>query len=198
VSVAEPSNDRLQAIAVGMRAGDPAAFEAFLDGLWHPIVRYVTRIVGSVDDAEDVAQEAFARVWEQRAGLRLSSSIRAYVYQIARNLALNEAKRHESRARMVTRLSTETPFTSATPAGELDRAEVREVVRAAIDALPARRREAFVLAHLHGLPYREVADVMEISPQSVANQISAALADLRLSLGPYVRGAASIEHLQLG
>ena len=151
-----------------------------------------------MDDGQDIAQEAFLRVWEQRSGLDPSSSIRAYAYQIARNLALNEAKRRESRGRATPRLAAELPRSAPGPGRDLERAETHRVVHAAIAALPSRRREAFVLAHLDGLTYREVAEVMEISTQSVANQISAALADLRLSLRSYLEEPIGVEDRQIG
>lgn len=198
VSAGESRYHHLQAIAEGIRAGSVPAYDAFLGELWTPVVRYVAGILGSADDAQDIAQEAFVRVWEQRDGLWPSSSIRAFLYQIARNLAFNEAKRRASQGRVATRLAAEARPGVPTPSGELDRAELRRVVGAAIDALPPRRREAFVLTHLQGLPYREVAQVMEISPQSVANQVSAALADLRRSLGWYVGAPVAAERRQLG
>jgi len=55
----------------------------------------------------------------------------------------------------------------------------RAAIERAIAQLPARRREIFLLVRVHGLPYREVAELLEISPQTVANQMSAALAQLR-------------------
>jgi RNA polymerase sigma-70 factor (ECF subfamily) len=58
-------------------------------------------------------------------------------------------------------------------------------VESAITALPERRREIFVLSRYHGLSYREIAEVLEISPQTVANQLSAALATLRESLASH-------------
>jgi RNA polymerase sigma-70 factor, ECF subfamily len=54
----------------------------------------------------------------------------------------------------------------------------------AVSHLPPRRQEIFVLARAHGLSHQEIAEVMKISPQTVANQMSAALADLRQALGP--------------
>jgi RNA polymerase sigma-70 factor (ECF subfamily) len=73
---------------------------------------------------------------------------------------------------------------ATTPLELAERAELREVLIKAVDALPPRRREVFVLARFHGRSYRDIADIMDISPQTVANQVSAAVRDLRRRLRP--------------
>lgn len=170
-----------------MCAGDTTAFDAFLKLHWTPLIRYATLFLGSVDDAQDIVQEAFVRLWEQRAELRASGSIRAYLYQIARNLAINEQKRRDLHRRLESRETERLLPRLATPAQALDASELEAVVRLAVESLPARRREAFVLAHLDDLPHREIAGIMDIAPQTVANQISAALAELRVALAPHLR-----------
>lgn len=181
----QPPAPELEELARRMRDGDRSAFDVFLNRAWVPLVGYLTPILGTADDAKDVAQEAFIRVWEQRAGLRPAASVRAYVYQIARNLAINELKSRELHRTLNMRRTAERP-SAHTLARELETAELRAVVERAIASLPERRREAFVLAHLQNLPHREVAEIMGISPQTVANQISAALSDLRESLRPHL------------
>lgn len=172
-------------LADRVRDGDVSAFDAFVAGQWPPLVRFAVSVLGNMDDAKDVAQEAFVRLWEQRSELRPSSSLRAYVYQVARNLAISERRSRELHRTLEERQAHERPPVR-TPARDLDSTEVREVVRRAIESLPERRREVFVLAHLQDLPHREVAEVMGISRQTVANQISAALTDLREALRPYI------------
>lgn len=172
-------------VARRIRLGDVPAFDDFLKRNWKPLVGFLIPILGSVEDAQDVAQECFVRLWEQRSALRPDGSVRAYVYQIGRNLAINEVRSRALHRTLNERQSrNRTPV--RTPGNELDSAELREVVEGAIKALPERRREAFVLAHLQNLPHREIAEIMGISSQTVANQISAALADLREALRPYI------------
>lgn len=172
--------------AEAIRAGNVSAFEAFLRSQWFLLVRYLVSFSRNVDDAEDLAQEAFVRLWEKRAYLDPTGSLRAYLYRIARNLALNERKSRELHRQLEKRDLDPSP-SAPSPDRQLEEAELQAIVEQAIESLPPRRREAFILAHLQNLPHREVANVMGISPQTVANQISAALADLRRLLGAYVR-----------
>ena len=70
------------------------------------------------------------------------------------------------------------------PVLEAAQYDLERAMQRAIDALAPRRREAFTLFHLQNLSYREIAEIMEVQPQSVANHLQAALADLRVALGP--------------
>ena len=76
------------------------------------------------------------------------------------------------------------------PAAELEATEFGTAADRAIASLPERRRDVFILAHLHGLSYREVAESLGITPRTVANHMSLALAQLRDSLAVFTRPAA--------
>ena len=185
---AAPSDDGA-ALGARLRTGDPAALEALLAQLWAPLVRFVLPLVDGVDAAEDVAQRAFLRVWDVRRALRADGAARAVLYRAARNLALNERRDHRTRLRLLAdRARDGDPAGAGAPARSpldlLVADEVRDAVAAAIAALPERRREVFVLARYHGMSYGEIADVLELSPQTVANTMSAALASLRRALQP--------------
>lgn len=172
-----------------VRAGDASALDELLADHWTDLVAYATRILDSPDAAEDVAQETFIRVWERRQRIHPTGSLRPFLYRIARNLALNRSRRLRIRAEW---RSNRTPvYPSATgPAQIAEHNELKRAADRAIDALPERRREVFVLARYHDLSYREIAHVMKISPQTVANQMSAALAELREALEPFIREPA--------
>lgn len=172
-------------LAERIRAGDLSGFSAFLRENWAGLVRYIASFLGSADEAKDIAQEAFVRLWEGRSGLRPHASARPYLYRIARNLAINERRRRELQRLLAARQAEDRPSVR-TPASELEATELRAIIERAIESLPDRRREAFVLAHLQNMPHREIAEIMGISPQTVANQISTALAQLRESLAPYL------------
>src|SRR5207249_10676580 len=86
-------------------------------------------------------------------------------------------------ARRVEQLSPQAPA-PATPADELEAADLQEAFEAALDRLPARRREVYRLVRFEGLHYWEAAEVLGLSPQTTANHLTAALQDLRRALAP--------------
>lgn len=133
----------------------------------------------------DIAQEACVRLWQGR-GHTVPKSLRPYMYRIARNLALDYLRTRRTRLRL---LSGQTPGRAQhTPAPDevLEHERVSASVQRAIQELPDRRREAFVLTYLRGLSYAEAGEVMGTSMKTVQNQISAALAQLRKSLRPLI------------
>jgi RNA polymerase sigma-70 factor (ECF subfamily) len=178
------SQDDLDLAALaGLRDGDPAALDALMARHWSPLVAYARRLLGNIDAAEDFTQEAFVRLWERRAAFRPVGSVRCYLFLIVGNLIRDEGRKGRVRARSIGEglwLRSE----PVDPIQLLEAEELRLAVDREIQALPARRREAFVLAHFHDLTYRQVAEVMGISPQTVANQVALALAALRHALAP--------------
>jgi RNA polymerase sigma-70 factor (ECF subfamily) len=167
-----------------LRRDDPRALQRLVDCYWHGLLSYVKRILADVDAAEDVVQEAFVRLWEERSRWWASSAPRAVLYRIARNLALNELKAHGFRERQLERTRGQT--TSLTPIQLLECEELHAAVTQAVNALPPRRREVFVLARFHGMSHREIAQTLEIAPQTVANQMATALATLEGALALFL------------
>jgi len=167
-----------------IRAGDETAFQEVLTAYFSSIVAYISRLCGDRDAAKDVAEEAFVRLWQRRQEWRTEGSIRGFLYRTARNIAIDQARKERLRWRWIHTRSTVDEPEPPTPERELEDKELRLVVDEAIASLPPRRREAFTLFYFHNLTYRQIAEVMELKPQAVANYISAAYADLRTRLAP--------------
>ena len=167
--------------------GDPGVLQALMDSHWMPLLQYAQGIVGDRHDGQDLVQEAFVRLWKTRMNRQALASPAAFLYRVVRNLALNQKRDALSRVRLVLgRFSGQNSPVPATPVEDCVAAELAAAARVAIRRLPDRRREIFELARFHGLSYQEIADVMGISPQTVANQMSRALVELRGSLAPYL------------
>jgi RNA polymerase sigma-70 factor, ECF subfamily len=165
-----------------VRSGDEAAFEALLARYWAPLVAYARRLVVHEYRAEDIAQETWIRLWERRAAWTPTGTVRGYLYRITRNLALNDLEKTRTERRWVEEEGRREFRHVPSPDEVIEGDRLRAVVEAAIAALPERRREVFVLARYHGHSYAEIAQVMGISRQTVANQMSAALDQLRAEL----------------
>lgn len=168
-------------------AGDASAFASFLSESWRPLVSYCAKIVGSVDAAEDISQEAFIRFWEHRSDWKPRSSARAILYTIARNLALNERQSLDGRRRLLARSPK---LSSGEPTGPDEMVQSRDLESAidkAISMLPPRQQEIVQLSRLNGLSRSEIAEITGLSSQTVANHLVMALKNLRKILGPLLR-----------
>jgi RNA polymerase sigma-70 factor (ECF subfamily) len=170
-----------RALFSGLREGRPSALADIMRLYWSPLVDYASTILSSRDAAEDVAQDVFVRLWERRTAWKTSASLRALLYRITRNLALDERRKGKTRARWSERLRAMVRPEVAFPQTMVAEGDFVSRIDRAIEALPPRRREVFMLARFQNLSYKEIAEVMGISPQTVANQMTSALSDLRVA-----------------
>ena len=170
-----------QALLEGVRVGSERSFEVLVKRFWPRLENFAKGLVGDGEQAKDVVQQVFIRVWDRGAFLPSSGSVAGYLYTITRNLALNARRDDRARTRRE-QIRAEHHLADGRPHQPdqlLDETLLQEEVSAAIADLPERRREVFTLARFHGLSHQEIADVLGISPQTVANQMSSALAQLR-------------------
>jgi len=172
----------------GIRSGDPKTLARLQAAYWGRLVQYADRILEGGSDPQDVVQEAFIRLWTHRERWSPEGSVRSLLYTVTRNAALDERRRGARRAKAS--LAADPPAGRAGPA---DRAIAEELLQAAAEAvsrLPPKRQEVFRLAREEGLTYAEIASVLEVSPQTVANQMSLALGDLRRALAIHLEEEA--------
>jgi RNA polymerase sigma-70 factor (ECF subfamily) len=171
-----------------LSAGDVAALETLLARYWAPLTLFVARMTGSDEAAEDAVQEAFCRLWERRRAWRAEGSVSALLFRLARNIAIS-AHRHAQAEERAASVAVEHSLTHH-ELPELPDDELHAALEQAIALLPPRRREVFLLRVVHDLSYKEIASIMGTSTQTVANQLSHALASLRQSLAGGVRPLA--------
>jgi RNA polymerase sigma-70 factor (ECF subfamily) len=168
----------------GLRSGDPDTLRGLMDGHWAPLVGFAHRILAGSAEAEDMVQEAFVRLWARRSTLKTEGSLRSLLYTIVRNACLDELRKKDRRTRA--QRKGPPPASPRTPYEDVHGAELQRVAAAAVSNLPAKRQEVFRLVREEGLSYRDVAEVLGLSQQTVANHMSLALADLRTTLRPFM------------
>ena len=164
---------------------DHAALSMIVGRHWGPLVNYSTRIVGTVDAAEEVVQETFVRLWERRKRWNPGGSVKAFLFRTSRNLGLGWLRHMEVRRRTEPEIRRSMEESTLTPLDEVTEQELRRAVWKALDVLPPRRREALVLVRLRGKSLDQAAEEMGLSRQTVANHISLALNDLEPILKEY-------------
>lgn len=171
--------------AATVAASDHDDWGEQLERYWRPLVAYVTRLLGDGAAAEDVVQRAFVRLWERGHAVPPGDAVRPFLYRVVRNLASNEWRRQQTyRAWLSDESTSIVPM--APPGLAVEERELASALAAAVERLPTRRREVFVLSRYHALSNAQIAEVLAISPQTVANQLVSALRDLRVMLGPHL------------
>jgi RNA polymerase sigma-19 factor, ECF subfamily len=185
----EPAEQRLVA---AIRQGDSAAFDTLVIGHYRTLVSLATTYVGTRENAEEVVQDVFLRIWERRSTWTLSGPIRNYLLAATRNGAISRLRHWRVERRIEEAVTTRPvdalPFLPAhrdADAGQRA-AELRAAIEAAVHGLPPRMREAFILSRRERLTHAEIAAVMGISIKTVQEQIGRALRQLHITLSDWI------------
>lgn len=189
---ADDSRERDLAWVQRMRAGEEAAFERIFRAYFDRLQAYVERYVREPEVAEEVVANVFVRLWEQRAELHVRESLKSYLYAAVRNQSLMWLE-HENvvrRTRQTGEQEQRSPGMGQQPAAadeQVQASELAAALEAAIDRMPPRVRDAYVLSRQHGLTYAQVAEEMGISAKTVEIHLGRALKMLREELATFVR-----------
>ena len=171
-----------------LTGGHDAALNDLMDRHAVTVFRFLCRMLGNEEDANDLAQETFVRVYRARASYRPEQTFSTWRFTIAANLARNQLRwrsRHrnvsldaESATREQT-LGESLPAATPTPDQSTEAAERAEAVRAAVQALPEDLREAVVLCEWEDLPVAEAAAVLHTTSKAVESRLYRARQQLR-------------------
>ncbi len=169
-----------------IRLGDDRALEEIFRRYYAGMCFFVRRFVHAPDVAEELVQDVFFKLWSKRESLNDIDATKTYLYRAARNTALNHLRRRKLEQSWEEK---EAQRGEPQSLGGTDDAtssdEVRRAVVAAIEKLPARCGEIFLLSRDGGLTYGEIASTLGISIKTVETQMGRALKSLRLSLAKF-------------
>jgi RNA polymerase sigma-70 factor, ECF subfamily len=186
-------------LMLDVKAGDEQSFALLLHRYRTPLVNFLYRMVRNREQAEDLAQEVFIRVYRARADYVPSAKFTTWLFRIATNLALNSIRdtRHQ---RM--EVSLDAPVTVDSEEGDerpLDVAEKnpnieehlvqeaqRDMIRHAIDKLPEKQRAAVLLHKYQDLDYGEISKILSCSESALKSLLFRAYETLRVELAPLV------------
>lgn len=187
-------------LMLDVRADNAAAFEELVLRYQNRLVTVLEHLVGRRETAEDLAQETFLRVYRARKSYVPGSKFSTWLFTIANNVASN-ALRSQRRRREVhldgkgattdsqAAMSLDQLAMAASkemPTRQIDKAEMRDVVRLAVEALGERQRMAVLLNKFEGMSYEEIAQAMRMSTKAVKSLLTRARVNLREVLEPYL------------
>jgi RNA polymerase sigma-70 factor (ECF subfamily) len=180
-----------------VRQGDAESFDVLLDRHRKPLVGFFARMVRDQALAEDLAQEAFLRVYQARRRYRPEAKFTTWLYRIATNLALN-ALRDRKGIQMVPvgdgdsshgelkleRMSDARP----TAEQEMILSEREQTIRQAVESLPENQRAAVILHKYQEVDYRQIGNILGVSESAVKSLLFRAYENLRIRLEPLLKG----------
>ena len=178
-------------------ARDHTAFRSLVEQYQSLVMRTCYRILGNREDAEDVAQEVFLKMYQKAKTFRGESQISTWLYRVAVNLSLNLLRKRK-RVRYldfftVSKNQPEGPAITLKssednrPDRKLEKTEKSRILKKALDSLPEKQRVAMILHKFEGLSHREIADILQTSLSSVESLIHRAKGNLQKKLLPWLK-----------
>lgn len=179
-----------------VKAGDDSAFDYLVQKYRRPIINFMYRMAHNSAAAEDLAQEAFLRVYRSRANYEPSAKFTTWLYRIATNLGVNYARdtRHE-RPENITNLDEPDTETGQTPdladktpsvEEEIVRRERLAAIKQKVEALPERQRMAVLMHKYQQMNYRQIAEVLKLSESATKSLLFRAYDTLRQELKAFI------------
>jgi RNA polymerase sigma-70 factor (ECF subfamily) len=168
--MSDAPDDTDAALLERLRSGDSVAFDKLFLRHYAVVYRVLHGVAGSVQEAEDLAQETFIALYRQPPRLEGSGSLGAWLYRVAVNRAYNALRSSQRLQRRLERVELEQ---QSDPQDEYLRSEERARVRAALARLPERQSQLLLLRHA-GLAYAEIAAIVDVAPGSVGTLLARA------------------------
>jgi RNA polymerase sigma-70 factor (ECF subfamily) len=169
-----------EALLERLLAGDVRGFDLLYERYERPLFRFIRRHLPQQQDAEDVLHEAFLALLREENGARCALSLRAWLFQVTRNLCLNRhrARRRGARAVADHPLPVAVSAPVPDPQHALEHAQAHRSLLAALAALPGELAELYQL-RVSGLSYEEMASVLAIPVGTVKSRMHTMVSRLR-------------------
>lgn len=165
----------------GIRSGDPAAFASLFRKYYEPLYQFAGRFVKDAQTAESIVQDVFVKIWEKREEWNVQHNVKSYLYTSVKNHSLNHLKRERVLISMSESTDHQDDLVSS-PEKALIESEMIEAVQEAIEKLPQQCRRIYRMKRYDDLTYSEIAEVLNISINTVKTQMRRALKSLHKSL----------------
>lgn len=159
-----------------LKLGDERAFDALFRHYSALVYRFAYGYFKSRVEAEEIVQDCFLKIWEKRQHLRVDVPLKGYLFATAHHAILNQLRRSQHHLRFQSHVAALAPAVAANGA---EYSEVEALYRAALEKLPTKRRQIFVMSRQQGLSYPEIAQQLDLSVKTVETQITQALKYLR-------------------
>lgn len=170
------------------KKGDQAAFAELVDKYRDKIYAYLYRMVGNREDALDLAQETFLRIYSNLRNFKLGQPFKPWLYRIATNLAIDLLRKRRPKVALDAPLFADEPLRlelvdeGPGPEEQQEQAELAAYLAQKVAELPANYRSVILLRHGHDLSYQEISEILRVPVSTVKTRLFRAREALRLKL----------------
>ena len=164
-----------------LKEGNIDAFNKIFDHYAKRLFRFSMSYLKSTEDAEEVVQEVFLKIWDNKENLSTLKSFESYLFTIAKNGILNTIRKSKYKEAYQHYVKIH-PEKDALLDDELNFKELERVYKKAVEELSPKRKEIFLLSREKHLSNTEIAEKLDISVKTVENQMTSALSEIRKTL----------------
>lgn len=150
-----------------LQGGDHAAFEKLYHRYSRNLLAKLDRKMADEDQADDILQELFIKIWERRTQIDPEQPFGGYLYRIAQRMLTDHYRKLARTTVLYKQVRKDNPETANYTDEEIDGRETKTLIQQAINRLPPQQQRAFNLCKIEGKSYKEAAEIMCISPETV-------------------------------
>jgi len=165
-----------------IRQGDKQEFEKLFRSSYASLVRYAKTILRDHDTAEEIVQELFFRLWQDRGSLSIESSLNGYLFRSVHNRSLHYIEHQKVVDRHAGEIAASAVETAEPVTEEIYYSELQSKVARVLDKLPEKCRIIFRMSRFEGLKYNEIAAKLSVSLKTVESNMGKALKEFRKAL----------------
>jgi RNA polymerase sigma-70 factor (ECF subfamily) len=178
------NNEKL--VLQSIKNGDKDVFDEVFLKYFKSLHTYAYTFTNERDDAEEIVQNVFYKIWTKRANLKADGFLKSFLYRSVHNESLNYIKYQRVRTKFNAQYMDTRHGSSGNLDSEIMATELERKIHSAIRNLPEKCRQVFQLSRFDQMKYREIADALNISIKTVENQMGKALKTLRIEVADFL------------
>ncbi len=178
--------DDQQKLRKGLKEGNKEIFEEVYRRYYSPLCFYCVRYVGDIEEAKEIVQSLFLKIWIKRNELNINTNVKSYLYRAVQNYALNHLHQQKIKQKYIINKAHFPKQISENGQLKLEEEELRNMIKSAVLKLPDRRRKIFELSRYENMNYTQIANHLTISVKTVEAQMTKSLKYLRQVLKEYL------------
>lgn len=181
----DDSNSKDKRLVNSLKKGSRSAFRAIFDLYEKRLYAFVFSITKSHYSTEELLQEIFIKLWQQREKIDTSLSFNAFIYTIARNLTYNHLRKIANRENLRQELWRNISYLNDVE-NQLIFSEYEDILEDILEQLPQKKRSIFILSRQEGKSNQEIADLLGISRKTVKNHLWKTMKIIKAQLQPHL------------
>lgn len=168
------------------KAGDQSAYEMIFRFYYPGLVLFASQYVMYEEDAEEIVQDFFVRVWQKRDQVNQTGTLKPYFFTSVKNSSLNFLYKQKHQHKLIQEIVKISENNLLYQPDVFVMSDLQDAIRKAVNALPPKCREVFILSRINGLKNEDIANKLNLSKRTVETHVSNGLKQLRIELKDYI------------